>query len=61
MKCQRRLLNNTRKLPQKSKPTITTAHRYHPFTDKATGERCPVTQEEAGQIVSLVIHQELRG
>lgn len=51
-------------LPQttpKSKPTIAAAHRYHPFTDKATGERCPVTQEEAGQIVSQVIHQELRG
>ena len=31
------------------------------FTDKATGERCPVTQEEAGQIVSQVIHQELHG
>ena len=50
-----------KKTTPKSKPNITAAHRYHPFNDKATGERCPVTQEEAGQIVSQVIHQELRG
>ena len=50
-----------KKTTPKSKPTITAAHRYHPFTDKATGEHCPVTQEEAGQIVLQVIHQELRG
>ena len=49
------------KTTPKSKPTVAAAHRYHPFTDKAIGEHCPVTQEEVGQIVSQVIRQELRG
>ena len=49
------------KTATKPKPTIAAADRFHPFTDKATGEFHPVIREEVGQIVSQVIRQELRG
>lgn len=45
----------------KPKPAIAAADRFHPFSDKATGEFHPVTREEVGRIVSQVIRQELRG
>ena len=49
------------KTAPKPKPAIATADRFHPFTEKATGEFRPVTQKEVGQIVSQVIRHELSG
>ena len=45
----------------KPKPAIAAADRFHPLTNKATGEFRPVTRGEVGQMVSQVIRQELRG
>ena len=57
----RRSLNCKRKLREKPKRTIAATDRYHPFSHKATREFLLVKRKAVSQIVSQVIHQELRG